>query len=124
MSKPLESTLYTLQFLRNRLDKILKVIIARSNPGDIMMLFTYIPQLMYLPYINFLHLTFPKYSPAKIVMIKVTTARSNATSSSHMLHTYTHPHLHPPSMNCLYLTVSEMQPRQEFYCCQENCPAT
>ena len=53
------STSYTLRFQRYCPDKILKVKVttARSNQGHTIMLNTYTPYPMYLPNINFLHLT-------------------------------------------------------------------
>ena len=46
-----------------------------------MMFHTYYPEAMSLPSINFLH--FPRYSPDKILYVKVTMARSKVKSSSH-----------------------------------------
>ena len=62
------------------------------------------PQPMYRPGINF----FPRYSPYKILRVKITTPsqRSNQDHTK-MLHTYTPQRLSLPSVNLLHLTESE-----------------
>ena len=58
-----------------------------------------------------LHLMVSEYSPNKIVKLKVNIARSKVTSRSN--HDVAHPHpqqMSLPSINFLYLTVSEIQP--------------
>ena len=68
---------------------------------------------MFLPNINFLHLQFLGYSPDKNLYVKVTAARSNQGHTM-MLHTYRPQPMSLSGINFLYLTVSEIQSRQEF----------
>ena len=70
---------------------------------------------MFLPTMNFLHLTVSRYGPDKIFKVKVTTARLKVKSRLN----YDVAHLHPqpmflPKMNFLHLAVSKIWLGQDF----------
>ena len=82
--------------------------ISRSNHDDAHLH----PQPMTLPSINFVHLMIPRYSPDKLIKVKIMMERSKLHSN--VVHLYPHP-ICPPSMKFLYDIFSEIQPRQDMF---------
>ena len=81
----------------------------RSNHGQTMTLHTYTPNQCPYQVSTSYTLRFPRYSPDKILWVKVTTARSKVKSRSD--HDVAHLHPQPmslPSINFLHLTVSKI----------------
>ena len=79
----------------------------RSNQGQTMMLHTYTPNQCPYQVSTSYTLRFLRYSPNKILWVKVTTARSNQGHTM-TLHTYAPQPMSLPIINFLHLTVSEI----------------
>ena len=87
-----------------------------SNQGHTMMLHTTPPYQCPYQVSPSYTLRFPRYSPDKILWVKVTTVRSKIKSRSHHDVANLQPLTNVPSINFLHLMVSEIQAGQTFSC--------
>ena len=107
-------TSHTLHFPRCTSDKILKVgVLTRSKLKSRSHCDT--AQLHPQPMSTARTLQFLRCSPDKILKIRLTTARSTVESRSH--HNSAHLHL-------IYLMVSQIRLRKDFFCHLSDCPTT